>query len=161
YNVYKAIARGKPDPRWDNLPEKILQALWIVLAQKSVFKTRPIVSFLHALVFYGFVFYFLVNLVDVLEGFFFFKARGGAWCVFSVSGLGAVLGVSFIFWVMFPRLDCEWAPRVLFFPPVWCTRRPLPFPPMFRCNPTPQRRFSVIPPLWRLSYCFMWAAVSC
>src|SRR5262249_56175628 len=82
YNVYKAIARGKPDPRWDNLSEKILQALWIVLAQKSVFKTRPIVSFLHALVFYGFVFYFLVNLVDVLEGFFFFKARGGAWGFF-------------------------------------------------------------------------------
>ena len=61
YNVYKTIARGKPDSRWDNLSEKILQALWIVLTQKSVFKTRPIVSLLHAFVFYGFVFYFPVS----------------------------------------------------------------------------------------------------
>jgi len=98
YNVYKAIARGKPDPRWDNLSEKILQALWIVLAQKSVFKTRPIVSFLHALVFYGFVFYFLVNLVDVLEGFFFFKARGGSWDFFNlladVLTAGVLIGIT-------------------------------------------------------------------
>jgi hypothetical protein len=72
YGVYRAIARGKPDSRFDNLTARIGQAIWIVLTQQSVFKARPIVSFLHALVFYGFVFYFLVNLVDVLEGFLAF-----------------------------------------------------------------------------------------
>ena len=84
YNVYKTIARGKADPRWSHISEKILHALWIVLTQKSVFKARPIVSFLHALVFYGFVFYFLVNLVDVIEGFFSFPAHGGAWGPFNL-----------------------------------------------------------------------------
>ena len=84
YDVYRAIARGRPDSRWDNLRQRVIDALWIVFAQQSVFKARPIVSFLHALIFYGFVFYFLVNLVDVLEGFIAFDARGGLWGPFNL-----------------------------------------------------------------------------
>ena len=84
YAVYRAIARGKPETRLDNLGARIRRALWIVLTQQSVFKARPLVSFLHALIFYGFVFYFLVNLVDVLEGFFGIHARGGAWNLFNL-----------------------------------------------------------------------------
>ena len=84
--VYRAITRGKPDPRFDNLAGRIGRAVWIVLSQQSVFKARPIVSFLHALIFYGFVFYFLVNLVDVLEGFLGIHARGGAWNLFNLFG---------------------------------------------------------------------------
>ncbi len=82
--VYRAIMRGKPDVRLDNLAGRIRRAIWIVLTQQSVFKARPIVSFLHALIFYGFVFYFLVNLVDVLEGFFGIHARGGRWNLFNL-----------------------------------------------------------------------------
>ncbi len=79
YDVYRAIARGKPDARFDDLGRRILCALWIVFAQQTVFKKRPVVSFLHALVFYGFVYYFLVNLVDVIEGFVAIHGRGGLW----------------------------------------------------------------------------------
>ena len=86
YAVYRAIARGKPDARLDNLFQRVRRALWIVLTQQSVFKKRPMVSLLHAFVFYGFVFYFLVNLVDVLEGFFGLHARGGAWNLFNLTG---------------------------------------------------------------------------
>src|ERR1051325_10129727 len=70
YAVYRAITRSKPDARFDHLLERIQSALWIVLTQQSVFKKRPVVSLLHALVFFGFVFYFLVTLVDVVKGFF-------------------------------------------------------------------------------------------
>jgi Fe-S oxidoreductase len=84
YAVYRAIMRGKPDARFDNLAGRVRRAIWIVLSQQSVFKTRPIVSLLHALIFYGFVFYFLVNLVDVLEGFFGIHARAGAWNLFNL-----------------------------------------------------------------------------
>lgn len=84
YDVYRAIARGKPDARFDDLGGRIRRALWIVLTQQSVFKTRPVVSFLHALIFYGFVFYFLVNLVDVIEGFFALHTRGGGWNLFNL-----------------------------------------------------------------------------
>src|ERR1051325_1377159 len=85
YAVYRAIKRGKPDARFDHLFRRIQDALWIVLTQQSVFKKRPVVSLLHALVFYGFVFYFLVNLVDGFEGFFGFDARGAAWTPFNLA----------------------------------------------------------------------------
>jgi Fe-S oxidoreductase len=84
YDVYRAISRGRPDPRSENLKERILKAIALVLTQQPVLKARPIVSFLHSLIFYGFVFYFLVNLVDVLEGFFALHARGGGWNIFNL-----------------------------------------------------------------------------
>src|SRR6266542_4153746 len=97
YDVYRAIARGKPDARLDNLRQRIRRAIWIVLTQQSVIKKRPIVSFLHALIFYGFVFYFLVNLVDVLEGFLGVRASGGAWSLFNLAATiligGMVIGI--------------------------------------------------------------------
>jgi Fe-S oxidoreductase len=93
YAVYRTIARGKADPRFDNLPERIRRGLWLVLTQQTVFKKRPVVSFLHALIFYGFVFYFLVNLIDVLEGFFGIHARGGAWNLFNGMADSLTAGV--------------------------------------------------------------------
>lgn len=84
YGVYKAIARGRPDARLDHLGQRAMRALRIVFTQQSVFKARPLVSFFHALIFYGFVFYFLVNLVDVLEGFVAIDAEGGLWGPFNL-----------------------------------------------------------------------------
>jgi len=79
YRIYLAWRRGKPEDRFDRLPERVGRALWLVLTQQTVFKRRPVASFFHALVFYGFVYYMLVNLVDVLEGFFPLETRGGFW----------------------------------------------------------------------------------
>lgn len=84
YRVFKAILRGKPESRFDHLPQRVLRALRIVLTQQSVFKRRPLISLLHALVFYGFAYYFLVNVVDGLEGFFPLHARGEAWNPFNL-----------------------------------------------------------------------------
>jgi Fe-S oxidoreductase len=110
YDVYRAIARGKPDARFDNLAQRVRRALWIVLTQQSVFKQRPIVSFLHALIFYGFVFYFLVNLVDVLEGFLGVQTRGGAWSFFNLAAdlltggvLAGIIGMVVRRWFVRPK----------------------------------------------------------
>src|ERR1051325_5161321 len=84
YRVYKAILRGRPDDRFENLGSRILRSIWIVLTQEPVFKKRPVVSLLHALIFYGFLFYFLVNLVDVLEGYFAFETSRGLWKPFNL-----------------------------------------------------------------------------
>ena len=98
YDLYRAIARGKPDARFDDLPNRIRRSLWNVLTQRSIFKARPLVSFFHALIFYGFVFYFLVNFVDLLEGFFVIHARGGAWNLFNLAAdlltLAVLIGIS-------------------------------------------------------------------
>jgi Fe-S oxidoreductase len=83
YAVYRTIARGKPEARFDHLAERIRRGLWLVLTQQTVFKKRPVVSLLHALIFYGFLFYFLVNLTDVIEGFVGLRARGGGWNLFN------------------------------------------------------------------------------
>ncbi|HZD39648.1 MAG TPA: (Fe-S)-binding protein, partial [Terriglobales bacterium] len=84
YDVYRVIARGRPDSRFNELGKRIWNALWIVLSQQSIFKKRPVVSLLHALVFYGFVYYFLVNVVDLVEGFVSIDTRGGLWDPFNV-----------------------------------------------------------------------------
>src|SRR5262245_27028907 len=97
YEVYRAIGRGKPDARFDDLANRIRRALWTVFAQRSVFKARPLVSFFHALIFYGFVFYFAVNFVDLLEGFTGIHGRGGAWNFFNLAGdlltAGVLIGI--------------------------------------------------------------------
>ena len=97
FDVYKIIARGKPDQRFDHLGARVRRALAIVFTQRSLFKARPIVSFLHAMIFYGFVFYFAVNLIDVIDGFFRLRLRGGAWNVFNLAAdlltAGILVGV--------------------------------------------------------------------
>ncbi|HEX9452931.1 MAG TPA: [Fe-S]-binding protein, partial [Candidatus Binatia bacterium] len=115
YDVYRAIARGKPDARFDNLSGRIQRAIWTVLTQQSVFKARPLVSFFHALIFYGFTFYLLVNLVDVLEGFFGLEARGGFWNLFNIAAdlltAGVLIGIVAMIlrrWVVRPK-DFEFA----------------------------------------------------
>ncbi len=85
YDVYRSIARGKPDGRFDQLPRRVIDAVVNVVLQRSVFRTRPLVSFFHALVFYGFAFYFLVNLVDVIEGYVALHTRSGLWNAFNLT----------------------------------------------------------------------------
>jgi Fe-S oxidoreductase len=118
YQVFKTIRRGKPEDRFDRLPERIGRALWIVATQQSVFKKRPLVSFLHALVFYGFLFYFLVNAVDAVEGFFPFRARGDNWAPFNLAGdlltagvLSGMIGLVLRRFFVRPR-DFSFAPNV-------------------------------------------------
>lgn len=117
--VYQSILRGAPDARFDNLGQRIRDAIRLVLTQEPVFKKRPIVSFLHALIFYGFVYYFLVNVVDALEGHFPLHARGGVWNVFNLPAdlltAGVLIGIlGMILRRFFVRpADFSFAPNVL------------------------------------------------
>ena len=43
--------------------------LKLFISQKTLFKTRPVIGFIHALVAWGFSLYLVVNLIDVLYGF--------------------------------------------------------------------------------------------
>lgn len=67
-NIVLAVRRGPEGayPRFGNLPARIGGAILRTMGQGTVFKARPVVSFFHALVFYGFVYYLLVNVIDVL-----------------------------------------------------------------------------------------------
>ncbi|HEV2647332.1 MAG TPA: heterodisulfide reductase-related iron-sulfur binding cluster [Acidobacteriaceae bacterium] len=84
YRLYRrvAVGRGDTDQRLDHLPRRVFYALITTLTQRRTFRKRPVISFFHSLIFYGFAFYLLVNLIDGIEGFFPFALR-------SVSAAGA------------------------------------------------------------------------
>ncbi|WP_261664059.1 (Fe-S)-binding protein [Deinococcus sp. Marseille-Q6407] len=72
YRLYLRVGRGAPatETRFDNLPGRIGYSIVTSLTQERVFRKRPAIGILHSMVFYGFVYYLLVNVVDLIEGFF-------------------------------------------------------------------------------------------
>jgi Fe-S oxidoreductase len=77
YRVYRRIRAGRQDSdlRFDHLPKRVWYALVTTLTQSRTFRRRPVISFFHSFIFYGFMFYILVNLVDGIEGFLPFTIR--------------------------------------------------------------------------------------
>jgi Fe-S oxidoreductase len=94
--------------------ERIREALVRTITQVTVFRNRPVVGFFHSFIFYGFTFYALVNLADLVEGFF--PAGWFSWLGNSVIGslfrLGSdvfgflvLIGVAFFVWRRFVKKD--------------------------------------------------------
>ncbi|KAA3613563.1 MAG: 4Fe-4S dicluster domain-containing protein [Calditrichaeota bacterium] len=67
--IFKIIKLGAPADRSDNLVGRFIKALIDVGLQKTIFKARPLASTFHAMIFFGFSFYLLVNINDVLEAY--------------------------------------------------------------------------------------------
>ncbi|GAB4569078.1 MAG: (Fe-S)-binding protein [Anaerolineae bacterium] len=67
--VADIIRRGSGSLSLENLPERILRAIEVTITQRTVLNARPISSLFHLGIVWGFLFYFLVNVGDVLEGF--------------------------------------------------------------------------------------------
>jgi Fe-S oxidoreductase len=67
--IVRVVRRGRPAERSDGLLRRFVKALIDVGLQKPIFKTRPWVSLFHGFVFFGFSFYLLVNVNDVLEAY--------------------------------------------------------------------------------------------
>lgn len=74
YRLFLRVRRGAPagEARWNEAPRRVGYALLTSLTQERTFRKRPWISALHSLIFYGFVYYLLVNVVDGLEGYFHF-----------------------------------------------------------------------------------------
>ncbi len=69
--IADSVGRGSTGyyPRKNNLMNRIIDGVTRTIAQVTVFKARPVASFFHSFIFYGFVFYLLVNVIDGLKGF--------------------------------------------------------------------------------------------
>nr|AWJ66281.1 4Fe-4S oxidoreductase [uncultured bacterium] len=69
--IFELVARGDKGyyPRFNNLVERFGEAIARTISQVTVFRDRPVVSAFHSFVFYGFIFYLLVNVFDGLKGF--------------------------------------------------------------------------------------------
>lgn len=68
--IARVISRGAGKPDWSLAGGRIGSVLWKVVGFPTLWKTRFIASFFHALVGWGFSFYVLVNLGDVFEAYF-------------------------------------------------------------------------------------------
>ena len=67
--IIAVIGRGHGKPDWSLVPKRLVEVTARVATFTPVWRARPAASFIHALVAYGFIFYLLVNLGDLLEGF--------------------------------------------------------------------------------------------
>ena len=63
------LGRGHGRPDWRALPRRLPAVLAKTALLSPVFRTRPLPSLFHALVAWGFIYYLLVNLGDLLQGF--------------------------------------------------------------------------------------------
>jgi Fe-S oxidoreductase len=102
--LVRAIGRGQGRPRWSLFVRRVVPVSLDILLQRPIFRARPWVSLLHAGIFFAFVFYGLVNILDILEGFTGFTTlhRGGIAGAYnlvadllSVAALVGMIGLLF------------------------------------------------------------------
>src|SRR5574341_165901 len=95
YRMYRIVRRGRPAPLPANLPVKAVTQLLQIGLQQPIFKARPVLSTFHAFIFFGFSYYILVNVNDLLEGFVpgYSTAEVSALPVGVLNLLGDVLSV--------------------------------------------------------------------
>jgi Fe-S oxidoreductase len=83
YNTFRQMAlvinRGQGKLYLDNLPRRVMAGIAALFTQGGIIRHRKITSIFHYGVAFGFIFYGLVNIVDVLEGlipgFHFFEGN--------------------------------------------------------------------------------------
>lgn len=68
--MWLTINRGQGKLYLDNLPARAWRAFTVYITQNTTLKTRRITSLLHLGIVWGFTFYFLVNAIDLLIGYF-------------------------------------------------------------------------------------------
>ncbi len=66
--MFRIIARGSNPIQWKKTFGRWTKGLSVFLSQKTLFKTRPILGGIHAVVAWGFTLYLIVNVVDVFYG---------------------------------------------------------------------------------------------
>ena len=92
--AWRSIQRGEGKLSFDQLPSRVIRAIDVLFTQRTVFRARRGTSLMHAFIAWGFLYYLLVNLGDLLEGFFHIHFLGGGGLIGDVYRLiGDVLSV--------------------------------------------------------------------
>src|SRR5690606_12612774 len=103
--MWDIINRGQRELYLDNLPRRTFTALRIYLTQSSTLKMRrrAVTSLFHLAVVWGFTYFFLINVADLLEGFlpdYRFLADAGLFSD-AYRFLGDILSVAVIVGVLY------------------------------------------------------------
>ncbi len=98
--VAKVIGRGGGRLHLERLPERLWRALEVTVTQRTVLTARPVSSLFHLAIVWGFLFYCLVNLGDILEGLipdYVFLGEDGIGDLYRLLGdvlsLGVIVGM--------------------------------------------------------------------
>ena len=67
--MVKIVMRGQGQLNFDELPKRMMTGLSALISQGRIIRHRKVSSLFHYFVAWGFLFYFLVNAIDVLEGY--------------------------------------------------------------------------------------------
>ena len=67
--LIRIIGRGQGKPDWALARKRVVDALVKTITLRPTWKMRPLPTIFHAMVAWGFMYYVLVNLGDVLEGY--------------------------------------------------------------------------------------------
>jgi Fe-S oxidoreductase len=67
--LVRIISRGQGRPDWRGVPRRLVRVALRTASFSPVFRTRPLTSLFHGLIGWGFIYYLMVNIGDVLEGF--------------------------------------------------------------------------------------------
>ncbi|MBV9275807.1 MAG: (Fe-S)-binding protein [Verrucomicrobia bacterium] len=115
--IIVAVRKGQPEyySRSNRLFERIREAFVRTIGQTPVLKSRPLVGVFHSFIFYGFTFYLLVNLIDLIEGLLppsFAPLSGSpisSWFRLGSDVLGflVLVGVIFFVWRRFVSRDTK------------------------------------------------------
>ena len=87
--IYRTIRRGHGRVDWKTARGRFLSAIGKFLTQQPTFRLRLGPSVFHAFIAWGFIYYILVNLGDVLQGYipgFQFPGAGAAHNLYSLIG---------------------------------------------------------------------------
>jgi Fe-S oxidoreductase len=100
--MFRAVMRGQGTLNLDDLPKRLSAGIVALVTQGRMIRRRPLVSFVHCFVAWGFLFYLLVNVTDLLEGYlpgFHLRHDGLIWGLYSLLidlfSVAALFGISF------------------------------------------------------------------
>jgi Fe-S oxidoreductase len=69
WRIIRTISRGQGRPDWKALPGRVVGVVLKTVSFAPTFRTRFVTSLFHAFVGWGFTYYLLVNIGDVLKGY--------------------------------------------------------------------------------------------
>ncbi len=67
--IIKIIGRGQGKPDWRLLPQRFWEVTFKVVSFRTLLRFRLVPSLFHALIGWGFLFYLLVNLAELVQGY--------------------------------------------------------------------------------------------
>ena len=118
--ISAVISRGHGKPDWNLAKKRLGQVIVKTGTLQPTFKTRFWSSLFHAFIAWGFMYYLLVNLGDILGGFilnFHFLGSGGLGGVYrllaDLLSVGVLVGMSamlirrFLFQYLFFYFECK------------------------------------------------------